>query len=261
LTSDLGAARLPPAAREGEDPVERGSRVREVGLQRDAGGQPGELLLREDRGEDLDRDVEVPVLLHVEVDEDRRVTGERRPVDRAQSLGDPGDGPLGVPGRDLRDQGGHLHRDVLDVGARDELDHPARAVGGLLLAEHGLAEKVEVESFAGVAGLVQPLGQGLVRVVDDEVPDQRPQAPAGQGDDEARGEASYAGAQREQEAVDAAEEARVGPTHVAQLPGRHAQVLRPCHAVDEPHGQVEAGRVGEHRRQPAGGRPLGRGEV
>ena len=66
---DAGAARGDPRRRELDQALQRGQRVRQVRLQHDARLEPGELGLGEQRREDLDGQVEVAVLLHVEVDE------------------------------------------------------------------------------------------------------------------------------------------------------------------------------------------------
>ena len=62
--------------------------VRQIGLQHDPGVEPFERRLVEHETESSHRQVEIAVLLHVEVDELRRIERRRGAVERAQPLGD-----------------------------------------------------------------------------------------------------------------------------------------------------------------------------
>ncbi len=81
----------------GDEPVERSMGVGDVGLQDDAGGHVEELRLIQHADEGLDRQVEVAVLLHVEVDEGPVSPGD--PVESREALGDAGERV--VPGQDV----------------------------------------------------------------------------------------------------------------------------------------------------------------
>ena len=171
--------------RESDEPLQRRERVGQVGLQDDAGLEPVELLLGEHPLEDLERQVEVAVLLHVEVDELVVVLGSE-PVERAQPVEAAGDRALGVPRDDLAHERGDLDRDVVDVGT---LEQPAGAVGAtrrLVLAEDGLAEEVDVEPEALLPRGGEVPAEGGVAGVDEQVPDHLAHPGAGDRDNKPR---------------------------------------------------------------------------
>ena len=249
-----GAPLRPALGREGDEPLERGEGVGEVGLQDDARLEVVELRLGEERHEELERHLEVVVLLHVEVDEGVRGARLRRPVERAQPLEAALHGARGVPRADLADERGGLDRDVVDVGALEQLAGAAGARRGLVLAEHGLAEEVDVEPEAVLAGRGEVATEGRVVGVDEEVPDHLLHPGAGGGDDDLRRDPGDGGAQAEEATVDRAEEGGgVRGTDPAQGVGRDAVVLRSGDPVDEEDGQVEpAVGVGEQGGQLSG---------
>ena len=135
--------------------LEHGVALGQVGLEHDARLDTEELLLGQDLGERVDGQRQVAVLLHVEVDEGPRGGRHRGAVQPAQPFGHPLDRSLLVVGAQLRGDRGDLHRDVGHLWAPQHLDHPVQAVGGFLLAQHGLAQDVDVEASA----LGGPLGQ------------------------------------------------------------------------------------------------------
>ena len=145
---DRRTALLAAGARPGQQLLEHRMALGQVGLQHDPGLDVAELLLGQDRGEHVDGQREVAVLLHVEVHERVRRRGPGCPVEPAQALGHALHGPLVVVGAQLRGDRRDLHRDVGDLGAGEHLDDPVEAVGGLVLAEHGLAQHVDVEPSA-----------------------------------------------------------------------------------------------------------------
>ncbi len=106
--------------------------------------------MREDLAEDRGREREVLVLLHVEVEEDAVLA--RGPVQRQEPLHDPRARPVEVPRDELRRDGRHLDRHVVDVGPPHEREGALEAGVRLGLAEHGLAEEVDVERVALRAG-------------------------------------------------------------------------------------------------------------
>ena len=148
--------------------LEHGVALGQVGLQHDAGLDVAELLLGQHRREDVDGQREVAVLLHVEVHERVRRGGPGRPVEPAQALGHALDGPLVVVGAQLCGDRGDLHRDVGDLGAGEHLDDAVEAVGGLVLAEDGLTQDVDVQPRTLGGALLQVLAQaGLLGGQDD----------------------------------------------------------------------------------------------
>ena len=70
---DLAAAGVPPGRRPGGDALQGGEGVGQVGLQHDPRVEVLQLGLVEHAGEGPDGQLEVPVLLHVKVDEGRAV--------------------------------------------------------------------------------------------------------------------------------------------------------------------------------------------
>ena len=128
---------------------QRRQRVGQVRLQHDARLEVAQARVFEDAGEDRDREVEVAVLLHVEVDE--RPVGRRREIQRQQPLDDLVDHFVERPHRDVARDRRHLHRDVVDIGAADEVVDAVEPAQRLILTEHGLAEQVEVELRAALA--------------------------------------------------------------------------------------------------------------
>ena len=86
---DGRSARLGPPLGKAQEPVERLVAVGQVGLQGDAGREVGELGVSQAPGERLHRQVEVPVLLHVQVDELLITRGGYRPVQLLEALAYP----------------------------------------------------------------------------------------------------------------------------------------------------------------------------
>ncbi len=268
--------------RERDETLERRHRVRQVGLQDDARLEVVELRLRQQAREQLDRQVEVAVLLHVEVDEllldvaavDVRgaptrlacvgvgVTGVRRwrrrvarravrdAVDRTQPLEGALDGALGVPRRDLRDEAADLDRDVVDVVAREQLARLLGATRGLGLTEDGLAEQIDVEAEAVGVRLGEVLRERRVARVDDEVADELTQTRARRGHDDGRHRRREAGTEAEQLRVELAHEpGRLVRRQARELARGGRVVLGARDAVDELHREVEALLVTQQRAE------------
>ena len=80
---DVAATLLTARRRPLDELVEHGVGVGKVGLQHEARGEAGEFRFVEHPAERLDRQLEVAVLLHVEVDEDRWVALQGHRIDRA----------------------------------------------------------------------------------------------------------------------------------------------------------------------------------
>ena len=107
-------------------------------------------------------------------------------VERGQPLDDAGDGLVEAPHRELAGDARHLDRHVVDVVAGEQLARALQAAVGLALAEHGLAEEVDVEAHAVGAQVGERLVEVLRRRVDDQVADHLAQHPAGDRDDDPR---------------------------------------------------------------------------
>ena len=266
----------PAPAGPGDQLVEHGVGVGEVGLQRHAGREVLELGFVEHLLEGGQGQLQVPVLLHVQVDELRRRRGRRQPEEGPE----PGDDPL-----DRVAEGQHvevgaqrrdLHRHAVDVGARQPQPDVAEPHRGLVVAEDGLAEEVHVD--------VHPLGSpprhvtGERRILGREDHTAHlPHDPCGhQPADDAGRRGGADGGQPEPGAVDQPEAARERPLGQGSVPAHGpAAVGRPEHLVGEAHDQLacapgrrgcaRGGAPGDPRpvwcRPPppgAGARPAGR---
>ena len=102
--------------------------------------------LFERTGERGDRQVDGSVLLHVEVDERPGQFGLG--VDRLEPVDDPLHRRVERPRIELAGDRGDLDRDVVDVVAPHELQHPVAMPQRLALAEDGFAQQAEVEPVA-----------------------------------------------------------------------------------------------------------------
>ena len=136
----------------------------------------------------------------------------------------------------------------------------AEATVGLLLAEHRLAEQVEVQPEALRAGLLQAALQPAAVGVDDQVADEGPEpAPRERHHDPGspRGEPRAGAQQRAVGPTDEVRQRRVRARQTRELPGGDVVVGRAGDAVDEAQGEVDPGRVvheGGELRRGAGGR-------
>ena len=198
-----------------EQPVQRGDGVRQVRLQHDAGLDVPELLLAEDALEDLERQLQVVVLLHVEVDERRAGAAglraarllRRNPVQRPQRFHEPVDAAVEVPRVQLGDDARRLHRDVVDVRVAQQIHRVLQAAVGLPLAEHRLAQEVEVQLTAAGAGVGKQVPQRGTLGVEDEVPHQLAHAAPRHRHDDAGQPLRQRPAQAHRRAVEGGEEA------------------------------------------------------
>ena len=224
--------------------------VGQVGLQDDAGPVVGQVGLGEDGGEDLDGQVQVLVVLHVEVEEGAVVAGQA--VQGAEGLHAVGDDLLEPPGvvgaGDGRDLDGH----VVDVVAGHQAGDLLQAAGGLRLPQDRLPQEVDVEAVAVGAQAGQGRAEPLVGGVDDEVAHDAAEDAAGRGGDGARGQARGRPAQ--------AQGGGQGPGQEGAAPGRHAGQGRPgdvevggAHdVVDEAGGELQPVGVGQDAREQLG---------
>ena len=143
---DARAAVGSPLSRELREPLNGTQRIRQVGLDDDAGLVVHELRLAQQAGEDFDREVEVLVLLHVEVHEGGAGgLGRGEAQQGPQPLAHHRRRLLERPQVDLRRDRGDLHGDVVDVVPAQQPLDLVRVVLRLRLAQHGLAQEVDVE--------------------------------------------------------------------------------------------------------------------
>ncbi len=263
---DRRAPALAPREGPGHERPLRAVRLRQIGLQHDAGRQGVELVLVEHLAERGDGEVEVAVLLHVEVHELGRHPPVRVAIVMPLRLAVEGAQPVlhhlhGVAERgevDLARHRGDLHRDVLDVVAGQQREirlEPPRRLG---LAQDGLAELVQVETDARGAALGEVAAQVRVLAGQDQRLGLVPQAGHDRRDHEARQVLAHQGAQREPDALPPLHEARraVALEQVVQL---IRDALRPAAAeglVGERDRELLATRVLHQAGEPLGPRAL-----
>jgi hypothetical protein len=247
----------PPSARRCGRPFLQpdhgGQRVREVGLEHDAGFQVLELGLVQDPGEDRDGHVQVLVLLHVQVDELRRGEGSGAGEQRRELLDDVLHGLVEGPGGVRGHRGGHFDGDVVHVRAGQECVGTLEPAGGLVLAEYGLAEQVHVELDAVLADLGDGRAQLGVGCVNDEVAHHLAEDLAGHGNDNLRQDRGHEAAHLDSAAHVPGQEGGNLRGQGGEVAGGHVQVLRTDHAVDEAHGEVQPVRVLEDAGELLGG--------
>lgn len=226
--------------------LHRGERVGQVRLQHDAGFEAEELRLVEELREDRDGEVEVLVLLHVEVDELGRAGGCGALEERSELLDDVVHRVVERPRRVRVHRRGDLDGDVVDVVAGQELVRALQSSGGFALAQHGLAEQVDVEADAVALDAGDGRAELGVGGVDDEVADHVAQDSSGDGDDDVRQHRGHAAAEPDESAERGWQEPGGVRGDLPELAGGDGEVLRAHHPVDEPDGEVESGGVGEH---------------
>ena len=242
-----------PRRGERVDPVEHKGRLAQVGLHRDARAQAEQVGLRQQALEHVEGQVQVAVLLHVEVDELAGAGGERK--QGPQPLDGVVDGGRLAPGGVGAEHGGDLDGDVVDVVAAEQCHGRVEAPGGVLLAEHRLAEQVHVQVRAARG---EPLQRGAERAadVDDQVADHRGEHAPHDGKQRERGapdDLAQSDAQRRGQEVDSL---RGQP---AEGGGGNPGVLRAQHLVDEVEGEAQPALVAEHVGQQFRGAGLGVG--
>ncbi len=257
---DPGAAAAAAVHGPGAEALQRRHRLGQVGLQHNAGLESEELGLVEQAGEGIERERQVLVLLHVEVDENGR-----RGVGGAEDVAQ---GGLGPPERvrvrpqvELRADRRHLDRDVVHVGAGHECQHVGAPTRRLGVPEHGLAQQVHVDPEPlGAQGRQVP-AQRRVGGVRQQPADHGPEAAPGQRHDGAREGRGQPRPPTQEGAVGRGEEAGwPGRHHPPQLAGRHLGRFGAQHPVAEGHGEGERARIGGQAPEPGGPGPFGPGE-
>ena len=163
------APRVHACARPLLEALERTERIGQVSLEDNAGLVAAHIRLIEDRGKHRDRQVEVLVILHIEVEEGPVVASEA--VERQEGahavVDDLLEAPRVVGACDRGDLDGH----VVDILAGHEARDLGQAVGRFLLAEDGLTEKVDVQAVPALAQACERGAEPLIRRVNNEVAD------------------------------------------------------------------------------------------
>ncbi len=203
---------------------------RDVGLQHDPGAQVSEFRLVEDANERLDRQVQIAVFFHVEIDEGIMRGGDA--IQRRESIGDAIQRVIPGEHVEVRAQCRDLDRDVVDIRAAQSRGDHLEAVIGLVITEDRLAEHVdvEIESIRGPASDIAAEGC-VLRRQDDTLglaPDAPVDSPLGQPWGVGRDETEHA----QTHAVDETEGSRhTGTNQVAQAT-RGAACGHGCAAPD-----------------------------
>ena len=241
--------------------------VGQVRLDDDPRRKLGEPRLVEHGTEGGDGEVEVAVLLHVQVDEHRRPRAGGDVVDGLQA---------GRDARHLVVEGEHvevgaqrrdLHRDVVDVGPAHPIAQRVEPCRGLVVAEDGLAEQVDVDGEAVGLPVADMASERRVRGGDDHAarlgadapPDDRRHRP-GCRRRRQRGEPQCRSVRCRQRGREP------GADEVAELGHRASWIGRAQHLVGEGEQQLAPAVVAEQAAEAIGApafarRRLGAGDV
>ncbi len=259
---DRRAAVRDPALGEAAHPRHRPRRIGEIGLQHDPGVELGELGTVQERLEHLQGQLEIPVLLHVEVQERGGVGAGGVEIDRQQRLDHVVDGLGRAPQRQVLHDRGHLDRDVVDVGPGDDLVHAREAPRRLLRAEHGLAEQVDVQRRPVGREPGEGGGQRPGAGVEDQMGDHPAHGGAGGGHHDRGCQARGGAAEADDAAQRGGEEGRRVLGEATQLDRRGTGVLGADHPVHEGEREVEPLRIAQQvGEESGGGRDLASGGV
>gem|GEM_PF-5616037 len=234
--------------------VEGRDRIGQIGLQHDPCLEARQGRLLEQRREDRDRQVEIAVLLHVEVDELGAAGCRGLLVQRRQPLHDARHGLVEAPHRQLTDNRRDLDRHVVDVIPGQQLLRAAQSAARLAVSEHRLAEQVDIEPDAAGAQSLQGLPQRLRVGIDDEVRDHAAEHPPRDRDDRPRQDPGEAASHRDRRAQVPGQEPRDAVRELFEVPTGHPQVFGADHLVDEAERELEPARVFEHTGQSLGAR-------
>ena len=242
---------------EGGEPLDGIQRVRQVRLDDDAGLVVEQLRLAQQAGEDRDRELEVLVLLHVEVDEGGAGgLGGGEAQQRAQALAHHVRGLLECPQVDLGRDRRHLHGHVVDVVAVEEALDLVGVVLSLGLAEHRLAQQVDVELGSVGAQGTDRSAERTRPGVDDHVAEHLAHPRPGGGHDDLGDDGGECRARADLRAVQCGEGRGCVLRDVDERGTCGVRVLRADHPVDESHGEVDAPLVAEDRGEPVRARVL-----
>ena len=254
---DAGAPAVDPLLSPGGELPQGRQRIGKVGLQDDARLQVTQPRILQQPGEHRDRQVEVAVLLHVQIDERLSGLGPRRgggrQVQREQAVDHPVDDLVEGPHRDVARDSRHLHRDVVDVVATDEIVDALQATQRFGFAQHGFAQEVQIETRTGFPdgrqGGAQLVGPGI----DDEVPDHLAQRFARDRHRRRRKNRPDGTRRAHRRTQVPGQELRNQRRHALQVRRGGAQRLGTHNTVDEADRERQPVRILEHARQPFGG--------
>ena len=193
--------------------------------------------------EDRDSEIEVAELLHVEVDELAQRGCRGKFIKRGQPLDDDVDHVIQGPHRELAGHRRDLDRHVVDVVALEQLAGSCEAVARLRVAQHGLAEQVQIEPDALLPQLREALVEPGRSRVDDKVTHHAPEHPARNRDDRPRDDRGKAAAQEDRGPQVPGQERRDVVAELFEVAAGHPEVFGAHHAVDEPDGELEALRI------------------
>ncbi len=192
---DASAAARDALARPGRELPQRGERIGQISLQHDPRLEVAQPLILKEASEHRDRQVEVAVLLHVEVDEGAAAV-LRQPrrggeVQRSEALDDGIHKLIEGPHRDVARDRRDLHRDVVDIGATDEVVDALEPAQRLAFAENSFTQQIEVQFRAALAQRCDRRPELFGARVDDEVRNHLAQGAAGDWHDRRREHGSH----------------------------------------------------------------------
>ena len=255
---DTGSTLRMPVIGPFAESFQRLVRVGDIGLQHDPGAQVSEFRLIENANERLDRQVQIAVFLHVEIDEG--IMGGSDAIQRRESIGDAIQGV--VPGEhvEVRAECRDLDRHVVDIRAAQSRGDHLEAVVSLVIAEDRLAEHVdvEIESIRGSSCYIATEGR-VLRWQDDAfgfAPDAPVDGPFGQSGCVGRDEAEHA----QPHAIDEAEgSGHAGAHQVVQAPRGALAVADAQHLIGEVEQQISSGVVADETTESPGAAAFGAG--
>ena len=247
---DARTSRVHACARPLLETLEGTERIGQVGLKDDSGLVTAHIRLVEDRGEHRDRQVEVLVILHVEVQERPVVASEA--VERQERAHAMVDDLLEAPRVVGACHRGDLDRHIVDVLAGHEARDLGQAVSCFLLTEDRLTEEVYVQTVPALAQAGERGAEALVGRIDDEVADDLAEYAPGHRchrtrseERSGRAETHRCGQSRGQEVLTAGRQALHSCAGHVQVRGAHD-------VVDESGCESKSVRVGEDAGQELG---------
>ena len=209
-----------------------------------------ELGLVEHVGEGGNGQREIPVLLHVEVDEPVWLFQQRCAIDLAERLFDPLDAAIEVENIEVGDQRRSLDRHRVDVGATQLVENLGDPSPGFVVTEDRLAQWVHQQTNAFAAALLGVCAELRVFRRQHDSSGLGEDSTANQGHDDLWQRSGELGACLQQQTVDVPERRRKPVSgHYVGEPTPGAAVRTDAqHLVGEPLNQLVARRIGD---QPA----------
>ena len=242
----------------------RGVRVRQVRLQHDAGIDAGEVRLVEHTAHRRDRQRQVAVFLHVEVDERGRCRRRRGAVEAGEALGDPLDGVIESEHIEVGADGRDLQRHVRDIGPDDARVHLPQPSVGLGIAQDRLAQHVHVQAEPLIGAAAHVIGERRIIGRQHHAPRLRKQPASDQRHDESWHDRRHSSAERQSDAIDRCQTANAScaPHHRREPSCGAGCVVDAEHLVGEREGQFAQRCLVDHLREARLSASLGaRGHV